>query len=149
MSSDQAEHAVSVPILQTHDLTRRFGSLVAVDRLNISVAAGELFGLLGANGAGKTVTMKMLTTLLPPSSGNATVAGFDLVHHAGDVRRMIGYVPDRGSRRGGRWSTPRRMPSRPQGSPPRSRPFIAAPFISDTFCARSAKLAWSASSEVS
>jgi ABC-2 type transport system ATP-binding protein len=83
----------AIPILQTRELTRRFGSLVAVDRLNISVEAGELFGLLGANGAGKTVTMKMLTTLLPPSSGDATVAGFDIVHHAGDVRRVIGYVP--------------------------------------------------------
>jgi len=64
-----------------------------VDRLNISVEAGGIFGLLGPNGAGKTVTMKMLTTLLPPTSGNATVAGFDIVHHAGDVRRVIGYVP--------------------------------------------------------
>jgi len=80
-------------ILETLQLTRRFGTLVAVDALTISVEAGEVFGLLGPNGAGKTTTLKMLTTLLPPTSGNARVAGFDIVHHAADVRRVIGYVP--------------------------------------------------------
>jgi ABC-2 type transport system ATP-binding protein len=89
----RVEGSPANPILQTRDLTRRFGRLVAVDRVNISVETGELFALLGANGAGKTVTLKMLTTLLPPSAGNATVAGFDIVHHARDVRRVIGYVP--------------------------------------------------------
>src|SRR5574337_130934 len=87
MSSDAA------PILETQALTRRFGALTAVDALTISVAAGEVFGLLGPNGAGKTTTLKMLTTLLPPTSGNARVAGFDIVRHAGEVRRVIGYVP--------------------------------------------------------
>jgi ABC-2 type transport system ATP-binding protein len=80
-------------ILSTHDLTRQFGSLVAVDRLNLAVEPGEVFGLLGPNGAGKTTAIKMLTTLLPPSSGNAEVAGYDILHHANDVRRVIGYVP--------------------------------------------------------
>ena len=55
--------------------------------------AGEVFGLLGPNGAGKTTTIKMLTTLLPPTSGTASVAGFDIVRQARDVRRVIGYVP--------------------------------------------------------
>jgi len=82
-----------VSVLETEGLTRRFGALTAVDALTISVEAGEVFALLGANGAGKTVTMKMLTTLLRPSAGNARVAGFDIVHHAGEVRRVIGYVP--------------------------------------------------------
>jgi ABC-2 type transport system ATP-binding protein len=82
-----------VSILETEGLTRRFGSLTAVDSLTISVEGGELFALLGTNGAGKTVTMKMLTTLLRPSAGNARVAGFDIVHHAAQVRRVIGYVP--------------------------------------------------------
>jgi ABC-2 type transport system ATP-binding protein len=82
-----------VSILETEGLTRRFGSLAAVDSLTISVEGGELFALLGTNGAGKTVTMKMLTTLLRPSAGNARVAGFDIVHHAAQVRRVIGYVP--------------------------------------------------------
>ncbi len=80
-------------ILETEQLTRRFGKLTAVDALTISVEPGEVFGLLGPNGAGKTTTLKMLTTLLPPTSGNARVAGFDIAHHAGDVRRVIGYVP--------------------------------------------------------
>ena len=80
-------------ILETKQLTRRFGSLAAVDDLNISVKDGEIFGLLGPNGAGKTTTLKMLTTLLPPTSGTALVAGFDIVHQARSVRRRIGYVP--------------------------------------------------------
>lgn len=80
-------------ILETHDLTRRFDSFVAVDRLSIGVEAGLVFGLLGSNGAGKTTAIKMLTTLLPPSSGTATVAGFDIRKQPAKVRRMIGYVP--------------------------------------------------------
>lgn len=80
-------------IVETHALTRRFGTLTAVDDLTISVEAGETFGLVGPNGAGKTTVIKMLTTLLPPTSGTATVAGFDIVRQAADVRRVIGYVP--------------------------------------------------------
>jgi ABC-2 type transport system ATP-binding protein len=82
-----------VSILSTAALTRRFGHLIAVDRLTIEVDTGEVFGLLGANGAGKTVTLKMLTTLLPPTSGTAQVAGFDIRREAPSVRRVIGYVP--------------------------------------------------------
>jgi ABC-2 type transport system ATP-binding protein len=82
-----------MPILETRALTRKFGSLVAVDSLTISVESGEIFGLLGPNGAGKTTVIKMLTTLLPPTSGDARVVGFSLSHHAADVRRVIGYVP--------------------------------------------------------
>ena len=80
-------------ILETEELTRRFGTLTAVDALTISVDAGEVFGLLGPNGAGKTTAIKMLTTLLPPTSGKARVAGFDITRQAASVRRMIGYVP--------------------------------------------------------
>ena len=80
-------------ILETEELTRRFGTLTAVDALTISVDAGEVFGLLGPNGAGKTTAIKMLTTLLPPTSGKARVAGFDISRQAASVRRMIGYVP--------------------------------------------------------
>jgi ABC-2 type transport system ATP-binding protein len=64
-----------------------------VDALTLSVGAGEVFGLLGPNGAGKTTTIKMLTTLLPPTSGSASIAGFDLRHQPANVRRVIGYVP--------------------------------------------------------
>ncbi len=84
---------MSTPILETHALTRRFGQLTAVDSLTLSVEEGEIFGLLGPNGAGKTTTLKMLTTLLPPTSGEARIAGRDVIHQAGEVRRVIGYVP--------------------------------------------------------
>ena len=80
-------------ILETKALTRCFNGYTAVDALTIAVEAGEVFGLLGPNGAGKTTTIKMLTTLLPPTSGTASVAGFDIVRQAPDVRRVIGYVP--------------------------------------------------------
>ncbi|HEX7313893.1 MAG TPA: ATP-binding cassette domain-containing protein [Pyrinomonadaceae bacterium] len=80
-------------ILETQELTRRFGKLTAVDALTVSVERGEVFGLLGPNGAGKTTVIKMLTTLLPPTSGVARVAGFDVARQSGDVRRSIGYVP--------------------------------------------------------
>jgi ABC-2 type transport system ATP-binding protein len=80
-------------IIEAQALTRRFDSLTAVDALTLTVAAGEVFGLLGPNGAGKTTAMKMLTTLLPPTSGTAKVAGFDIVRESFRVRRVIGYVP--------------------------------------------------------
>jgi len=82
-----------MPIVKTQALTRRFGTLTAVDTLSIGVETGEVFGLVGPNGAGKTTVIKMLTTLLPPTSGNASVAGFDIVRQAANVRRVIGYVP--------------------------------------------------------
>jgi ABC-2 type transport system ATP-binding protein len=80
-------------ILETQALTRRFGQMIAVDAMTISVDRGEVFGLLGPNGAGKTTAIKMLITLLPPTSGTALVAGFDITRNAGNVRRVIGYVP--------------------------------------------------------
>jgi ABC-2 type transport system ATP-binding protein len=80
-------------IVETESLTRRFGKVTAVDGLSIAVEPGEIFGLLGPNGAGKTTTLKMLITLLPPTSGRGLVAGFDVVRQAADVRRMVGYVP--------------------------------------------------------
>ena len=78
--------------IQTFELTRRYDSLVAVDHLDFSAEAGSIFGLLGPNGAGKSTLIKMLTTLLPPTSGTAVVAGFDIVQKPADVRRNIGYV---------------------------------------------------------
>jgi ABC-2 type transport system ATP-binding protein len=80
-------------ILETKALSRCFDGHTAVDALTIAIEAGEVFGLLGPNGAGKTTTIKMLTTLLPPTSGTAAVAGFDIVQQAPEVRRIIGYVP--------------------------------------------------------
>ncbi len=80
------------PAIQTIQLTRRYDSLVAVDHLEFSAGSGSIFGLLGPNGAGKSTLIKMLTTLLPPTSGTALVAGFDIVKKPADVRRNIGYV---------------------------------------------------------
>ena len=79
--------------LQTFALTRKFGDQTAVDRVTLEVNQGEIFGLIGPNGAGKSTLIKMLTTLLPPSSGSATVAGYDIVKQPAEVRRHIGYVP--------------------------------------------------------
>ena len=84
---------METPILETYQLTRRYGSLTAVNAVTFSVRSGEVFGLIGPNGAGKTTTIKMLTTLLPPTSGQGLVAGFDIVRDARSVRRSIGYVP--------------------------------------------------------
>jgi len=81
------------PILVTNSLSRRYGDVAAVDALDLAVDEGEVFGLLGRTGAGKTTLIKMLTTLLPPSSGRATVAGFDVAREASCVRAIIGYVP--------------------------------------------------------
>ncbi len=79
--------------IRATELTRRFGSLVAVDRIDLTISYGEIFGLLGANGAGKTTLTKMLTTLLPPTSGTAQVGGFDILTSPSQVRGRIGYVP--------------------------------------------------------
>jgi ABC-2 type transport system ATP-binding protein len=80
-------------ILETYALTRTFGALRAVDALTITVETGEVFGLVGPNGAGKTTAIKMLTTLLPPTAGDARIAGFSITHQAAAVRHTIGYVP--------------------------------------------------------
>jgi ABC-2 type transport system ATP-binding protein len=78
--------------IETNQLTRSFNSLTAVDRLNITVESGEIFGLLGPNGAGKTTTISMLCTILKPTSGTAKVNGFDIVKEATQVRKSIGIV---------------------------------------------------------
>jgi ABC-2 type transport system ATP-binding protein len=79
-------------IIETNSLTRVFGEHVAVDGLDLIVDEGDIFGLLGPNGAGKTTTIRMLTTLLAPTSGAARVCGYDVSRQAREVRRRIGYV---------------------------------------------------------
>jgi len=79
-------------VIETNQLTKKFGSFTAVDRLNITVESGEIFGLLGPNGAGKTTRISMLCTMLKPSSGTAKVNGFDIVKEAMQVRKSIGIV---------------------------------------------------------
>jgi ABC-2 type transport system ATP-binding protein len=79
-------------IIETNALTRVFGDHVAVDGLDLVVDEGDIFGLLGPNGAGKTTTIRMLTTLLAPTSGAARICGYDVSTNAREVRRRIGYV---------------------------------------------------------
>jgi len=81
-------------MLRAQGLTRRYGSLVAVDHLDLDVAAGQIFGLLGPNGAGKTTTIKLMTGLLRPSEGSVLVGGHDLEAKPQEARRLIGYVAD-------------------------------------------------------
>src|SRR5258705_11683047 len=87
--------SLNMGILETFALTRRFGDLTTVDQLTLAVEPGEVFGLLGPNGAGKTTAIKMLTTLLPPSAGNATADGYDIACQAAQVRRNNGYTHPR------------------------------------------------------
>src|SRR5438105_7919595 len=82
------------PAVQTFDLTRMYGSMVALSNLNLTVNRGDLFGFIGSNGAGKTTTLRILATFLAPSSGKAEVLGHDVVRDADAVRHTIGYMPD-------------------------------------------------------
>jgi ABC-2 type transport system ATP-binding protein len=93
MPDDKAVAPIPDVVIQTIALTRKFGDLTAVDRVTLTINQGEIFGLIGPNGAGKSTLIKMLTTLLPPTSGSATVAGCDIVGQPAEVRRHIGYVP--------------------------------------------------------
>ncbi len=79
-------------VIEVHELSRLFGEFKAVDNISFSVTKGEVFGLLGANGAGKSTTFRMLCGLLPPSSGTLRVAGYDLGHSAATARERIGYM---------------------------------------------------------
>ena len=83
------------PLILAEGLTRRFGDFLAVDQLQVAVHPGEVFGLLGANGAGKTTAIRMLCGMLPPSAGRIQVAGVDMVRHARRARGQIGYVAQR------------------------------------------------------
>jgi ABC-2 type transport system ATP-binding protein len=83
------------PLILAEDLTRRFGDFVAVDHIHVAVHPGEVFGLLGANGAGKTTAIRMLCGMLPPTAGRIQVAGIDMLRHARRARGQIGYVAQR------------------------------------------------------
>ena len=78
--------------IEARDLTKRFGSFTAVDRITFSVSAGEVFGFLGANGAGKTTAIRMFCGLLEPTSGSGQVAGFDIMKETARIRSRIGYM---------------------------------------------------------
>jgi ABC-2 type transport system ATP-binding protein len=83
---------VNESIIQTEQLTKRFGDFIAVDHISFNVHKGEIFGFLGANGAGKTTAMRMLCGLSLPTSGKATIAGFDVYRQTEHIKRSIGYM---------------------------------------------------------
>lgn len=82
-------------MIRTEGLTRKFGSLVAVDDLNIHIKEGDVYGFLGPNGAGKTTTIRMLSTLIKPTSGTACIMGYDIHKEPNNARRAIGIMPER------------------------------------------------------
>ncbi len=79
-------------VIQTRNLSKQFGSFTAVDQISFDVYAGEIFGFLGANGAGKTTAIRMLCGLIKPSSGQATIAGFDVYRQTENIKASIGYM---------------------------------------------------------
>jgi ABC-2 type transport system ATP-binding protein len=91
---NEVENAPPLPAVQTTGLTRTYGTMTALDSLDLTVNRGDLFGFIGSNGAGKTTTLRILATFLAPSSGRARVLGHDVVADADAVRHVIGYMPD-------------------------------------------------------
>lgn len=79
-------------VIQVSQLTKKFGNFTAVDHISFEVKEGEIFGFLGANGAGKTTAMKMLCGISKPTAGNGTVAGYDIVKENEKIKRNIGYM---------------------------------------------------------
>ncbi|HFB98852.1 MAG TPA: ABC transporter ATP-binding protein, partial [Bryobacterales bacterium] len=91
----EAPTAGRPPLIRATGLTKRFGELTAVDRLDIEVGAGEIFGLVGPDGAGKTTTLRMLCGLVDPDEGGAEIAGYDVRRHPDQVKDSIGYMAQR------------------------------------------------------
>jgi ABC-2 type transport system ATP-binding protein len=90
----ESKNPMLTPAISTEGLTRRFGTLVAVEDMNLRVASGQFFGFLGPNGAGKSTTIKMLTGLLAPTAGRMQILGLDLRQNSSLVKRQIGVVPE-------------------------------------------------------
>jgi ABC-2 type transport system ATP-binding protein len=81
-------------VIETRQLTKRYGSLIAVNEINLTLKEGDVFGFIGPNGSGKTTTMRMLATLLNPDYGEAYVCGKSIYTHPQEIRRLVGYMPD-------------------------------------------------------
>jgi ABC-2 type transport system ATP-binding protein len=81
-------------VIETRQLTKRYGALIAVNEINLSLKEGDVFGFIGPNGSGKTTTMRMLATLLNPDYGEAYVCGKSIYTHPQEIRRLVGYMPD-------------------------------------------------------
>jgi ABC-2 type transport system ATP-binding protein len=81
-------------VIETRQLTKRYGNLIAVNEINLTLSAGDVFGFIGPNGSGKTTTMRMIATLLAPDYGEAYVCGKSIYTHPQEIRRLVGYMPD-------------------------------------------------------
>ncbi|MBI4188003.1 MAG: ATP-binding cassette domain-containing protein [Chloroflexi bacterium] len=86
---------VSIPAIETRGLQKKFQNVVAINGLDLKVERGEIFGLVGADGAGKTTAIRMLCTLSTPSAGEARILGMDTVHQAVQIKEKIGYMSER------------------------------------------------------
>ena len=82
-------------MIELNDLTKRYGSTLAVDRLSLSVEKGEIFGFIGPNGAGKTTTIRMMAGVLGPTAGTVRISGIDMGSEPEAAKRLIGFIPDR------------------------------------------------------
>ncbi|MBV8780688.1 MAG: ATP-binding cassette domain-containing protein, partial [Phycisphaerae bacterium] len=81
-------------MIAVRELTKAYGPVLAVNRISFDVPKGQIVGFLGPNGAGKSTTMRMLTCWFPPTSGGATINGFDIFHQSEQVRESLGYLPE-------------------------------------------------------
>ena len=81
-------------MIETRNLTKRYGNLIAVNNINLNLAEGDVFGFIGPNGSGKTTTMRMIATLLNPDHGEAYVCGKSIYTNQEDIRRLVGFMPD-------------------------------------------------------
>lgn len=84
-------------MIEINQLEKKFGSVLAIQSLDLNIQPGEIVGLLGPNGAGKTTTLRVLTGMIQPTSGSASVAGFDVARHPVEVKKRVGYVPETGA----------------------------------------------------
>src|SRR5688572_30012399 len=94
MSTSQATPDYTTRMIDVEHVTKLYGPFIAVEDLTFSVAKGEILGFLGPNGAGKTTTMRILTGYMPPTSGTATIAGYDVFTKSLEARRHVGYLPE-------------------------------------------------------
>ncbi|HBL47903.1 MAG TPA: multidrug ABC transporter ATP-binding protein, partial [Planctomycetaceae bacterium] len=81
-------------MIETRNLTKRYGDLIAVNNINLSLGEGDVYGFIGPNGSGKTTTMRMIATLLSPDYGEAYVCGKSIYTHPEEIRRLVGFMPD-------------------------------------------------------
>src|SRR5712692_852929 len=93
LPGSRSPSAEAIPAIDAHDLSKQFGTLAAVDHLSLRVEQGEIFGLLGPNGSGKTTTINLISGLSAPSSGTVTVMGYDVHQAAQEVRKLLGSAP--------------------------------------------------------